>query len=143
MRSVLPFPDFQNMFNDLPHDLAWLGFAKAFDYLFKNRKTIFRIKNFHKNYNWFRIGCHIISFLINANFSILFSKLKLKPLEKICNAIITHDFKVGLSIFQKIEPELTIKIAEFVTRMQTDYKIYKTTGIKSEFLMKYLPNATP
>ncbi len=141
MRLTFTFPDFTNP-NHIPDWLMGWLVSKGMDYMFKNRKTIFRPRNFRKNYGWFKIVCHIISFIITATFDNMFTKLHLKPLEKVCERIIMYDFKAGLAIFHKIEPELATKIAEFVVRINDDFKIYKATGIKSEFLQKWFPNMT-
>ncbi len=139
----LTFPDFHNMPNHIPDWIEAYLFSKGLDYLFKNRKTIFNLRNFRKNYGWFKIICHIFSFLITATFENAFTKLHLKPLESVCQRIIMHDFKAGFATFQKIEPELASKFTEAVTTFLNDWKIYKATGIKSVFLQKYFPNLTP
>ena len=54
-----------------------------------------------------------------------------------------YDFKSGLATFYKIEPELANKLGEFVTKISNDWKTYKTTGKKTEFLQKYLPDVIP
>lgn len=128
---------------DVPHDILWLVIGQGLDYLRRHRKTMFNPRNFRKNYGWFKIVCHIISFIITATFDNVFIKLHLKPLEKVCERIIMYDFKAGLAAFHNIEPELAAKLAEFVTKFTNDWKMYKTTGTKSEFLQKYFPDLTP
>jgi hypothetical protein len=143
MRNALPLPDLDNVFNNTTHDIVWLVFGMGIDYLRRNREKIFKLKNIRKNFGWFSILCHILSLVITANFEYIFRRLHLHPLAKICIKIIQNDLTSGYRTLCKIEPNLAQTIAEVITKIANEYKVYKLTGVKSAFLQKYLPDVTP
>jgi len=98
--------------------------------------------DFRKNLGWFRTLSHIGSAITFMSLQSKFSKIHLKSFAKICNRIMIYNIGNGIKIFAKTEPELFEKIAKFLMTLDTDYRIYKTTGIKSAFLQKHLPNLT-
>ena len=70
------------------------------------------------------------------------SKIRLKRLAKRCNNANKQSIKNGIKTFSKTEPELFMKIGKIISQLDTDYKVYKTTGVKTAFLERYLPSLT-
>lgn len=96
--------------------------------------------NFRKTFGWLKIGFHLVSLVTVGTLGLKLEKIRLKRLSKICDKIVFHDIKRGLMIFVRIEPEISETIFGIINQLYEDYKIYKTTGIKTALLQRYLPD---
>lgn len=132
--------------NDLPKELAWTVLFGAMErgtrYLLKRYKISLTPKDIRKNFGWFKMFTHLITFIVFGTLDNTFSKIHLKPLTKMCHRVMKYNIADGLKTLSKTEPVLFEAISTFLTTLDTDYKVYKTTGIKSVFLQKYLPDLT-
>lgn len=133
--------DFLNSSNRLMDIAVGLLISELIRQIRKNH-LLSRKYNIRRHYGWFKIISYLFSAMMLTTLETRLSKIRLKPLAKMCNNMTHKNIKNGIETFSKTEPELFLKIANILNQLNTDYKVYKTTGIKSAFLEKYLPNLT-
>ena len=94
-------------------------------------KLLSRKYNFRKKYGWFKIGCNVICFIFVAYLDLLFTKIHAKFLGKACDRVMMYNFKTGFKIFNKIEPDIALKLFKAIEKVVNDLKISKITGVSS------------
>jgi len=118
---------------DLPHDayeflVYWLignGLTEIF------RRNITKISKFHlrRKYHWSTIIIYALSFLAFGYVSELFQKMRLKPLEKLCNRAMMNCVKSGIAIFCSLEPKLMYPVFQKLEDFVTQTKVNQITGL--------------
>ena len=123
---------------EVPINVAWMfiGWAvgKGLDSLLKHHPIKINKETVWRNYQWMKIGIHMISFLIFVNLSTLFVKIHLKSLESKCHKIVQNDVTEGLEILVKLEPEGMLKMYEDLKKAMIQLQVNNITGIQKELL---------
>ena len=96
--------------SQIPQNIIWMGIGFGIQYAWKklvkshqfklNRRQIWR------NFQWFKIGYHAISFLIWGYVNTYGEIFSFKRIEKGTEKILLYHFKSGFTIFKKLEPEM-------------------------------------
>ncbi len=127
MRLTLPLPDFNNIFNNAPEGLFWFLFGKGIDYLLKNRKTVFRPKNFRKKIGWFQIiSLGLLAFSMML-LSSAFHKIHVKPISSLLFRGVIGIIMIGFRIFKKIEPQIASELTKKLRDILIEHKMDEAT----------------
>ena len=94
----------------ISQNIIWLGIGWGAQYawskLIKNHKFNLNRRQIWRNFQWFKIGCHAISFLIWGHVNTFGEIFYFKHIEKGTEKILIYHFKSGFAIFKKLEPEM-------------------------------------
>lgn len=114
--------------------LKTLGFYIGIESL----KRLWRLKlwkkpwNLRRNFGWFKIGSSMVSFLMMGKLEGFFSKVKMKPLAKLCSKIMFFNIKNGIDTFLELQPQVAYVIGKKYEEYQIRKNYEKLTGIKKE-----------
>lgn len=96
--------------SQFPEKIIWMGIAWGIQYawkkLIKNYQFKLNRRQIWRNFQWFKIGCHAISFLIWSRINTYGEIFSFKRIEKGTEKILIYNFKSGFTIFKKLEPEM-------------------------------------
>ena len=96
--------------SQISQNIFWLGIGLGLPYIWKKLVKNYQFKlNKHqiwRNFQWFKIGCHAVSFLIWGYVHTFGEIFYFKHIEKGTEKILLYHFKSGFAIFKKLEPEM-------------------------------------
>jgi len=123
---------------EVPINIAWMliGWAvgKGLDNLLKHHPIKMNKETVWRNYQWMKIGIHMISFVVFANLSTLFEKIYIRSLESKCHQTVENHMIDGIGILIKLEPDGMLKMYEDLKKAMTQLQVNKITGIQKELL---------
>jgi len=96
--------------SQISQNIIWIGIGWAAQYawskLIKNHQFKLNRRQIWRNFQWFKIGCYAVSFLIWGHVHTFGEIFYFKHIEKGAEKILLYHFNAGFAIFKKLEPEM-------------------------------------
>lgn len=130
---VVRFIDITNWQSNIAWGTLFLILGKSLELILKKSQLRFDKQTIWKNYQWLRIFGHLLRFVLLAETSFIFEKLRLKRFYDRFAHLMAQEIMKGFRIFMKIEPEASTKMILTVEKIVNHYRVNKITGINKEY----------